>query len=124
MREPYEAYIKVMVLPDTIGDGCEVSAEIKGGTVVRVKLEDLVMEPPFMKRAREDSADEVAALRKELEALRNALDDARTDVSYWNNRALNREARVFYLAGALDAAQAFTGKELPCRDLAELCGDL
>lgn len=120
MKKPYEAYIKVLVRPDTIGDGYAVSVEIKGGAIVRVPLAEIVMAPDIQKGDSIASVEELAALRRELDEARTARAGAVDLAEHWKECAFVRGVRLSYLAGALDAAQAFTGHELPARAISDL----
>lgn len=92
MKEPFEAYIKVIVLPETVGGGEDVNVLLPDATTVRVPLEKI---------------DEVWA----------DLTSALNTTSLWRQRALELRDRLCYLTGAIDAAISLTDLELPNRDL-------
>ncbi len=120
MKEPYEAYIKVKVLPDTLDEDGFVKILTPGGMVAHARLAEIVMAPDIQKGGSIASAEELAALGRELDEARAARAEAVDLAEHWKECAFVRGVRLSYLAGALDAAQAFTGHVLPARAISDL----
>lgn len=120
MKEPYDAYIKVKVLPDTLDEDGIIKVRAPDGAVTAVPLADIVMAPDIKKGGSIASAEELAALGRELDEALAARAEAVDLAEHWKDCAFVRGVRLSYLSGALDAAQAFTGHELPARAISDL----
>jgi len=117
MKEPYEAYMKVKVLPDTLDEDGFVKMLTPGGMVAHALLAEIVMAPDIQKGDSIASVEELAALRKELEAAIVTKTEAMNEVSYWRARAQESHDELLYLRGVVDAAKSLSDLELPVRDL-------
>ena len=124
MKEPYEAYIKVKVLPDTLDANGIIKVMAPDGAVTAVPLADIVMAPDIKKGGRIASAEELAALGRELDEARAARAEAVNEISYWRSRAQEDHDELLYLRGVVDAAKSLSDLNLPVRDLCCLSAGL
>lgn len=124
MKEPYEAYIKVKVLPDTLDEDGFVKMLTPGGMVAHALLAEIVMAPDIRKGGSIASAEELAALGRELDEARAARAEALNEISYWRSRAQENRDELQYLRGVVDAAKSLSDLNLPVRDLCCLSAGL
>ena len=117
MKEPYEAYVKVKVLPDTLDEDGFVKMLTPGGMVAHALLAEIVMAPDIRKGGSIASAEELAALGRELDEARAARAEAVNEISYWRSRAQEDHDELLYLRGVVDAAKSLSDLNLPVRDL-------
>lgn len=117
MKEPFEAYIKVIVLPETAGGAEDVNVLLPDATSVRVPLEKIDMALDTHKAETSASAEKLAAMQKELDEVRAELTSALNTTSLWRQRSLELRDHLCYLTGVVDAAMSLTALELPNRDL-------